>query len=169
LAETPLSIYGAVLSSLVAAWAIYNIWRDRTSLKVELLYGDTTENPQPMYYPRHAFKGSVDLLLVRVQNGRRAVTLRNVSILFQNHTVIHFYGVDSTLPSRLEEGQRFMGTYPLKQFQEEFKQIWKQPPWWAFWGINAWTFIETDGGKDFKKGLPKDVIRLLLQNDQVVR
>jgi hypothetical protein len=171
LVDTFLAIYGAVLSSLVATWAIYSVLRDRTSLKVEVLYGLSEEilgNPQIRWYPRHLIKGSAEFLLVRIQNGRRPVTLRNVSILFQDQTATSCSGIDSTLPIRLEEGQQFIGAYPLMGFQERFKQTWKQPPWWAFWGINAWTFVETDGGRNFKKRLPKDVIGVLLQEDQVV-
>ena len=145
--------------------------RDRTSLKVEVLYGLSEEilgNPQIRWYPRHLLKGSAEFLLVRVQNGRRPVTLRNVSILFQDNTATSCSGIVTTLPIRLEEGQQFIGVYPLRGSRRGLNKLGSNRLGGAFWCINAWTSVETDGGRNFKKGLPKDVIGVLLQDDQVV-
>ena len=153
-----MSVYAALVATIVGAWTVYGIWRDRVFIKIKVSYTYGSGRWQRS----SAFKGNeVDQhtrIVVRATVGRRPVPLSDGGILSRDGTHFEFEwaigGGRAPSPGTVDAGQFFELTATLDQIHEAWKELTIELPIWAYW--------ETEAGQVCKSKLPKEVQRVLL-------
>jgi hypothetical protein len=124
------SIYAALVATIVGAWTVYAIWRDRSSIKIVVRYGY-------IKYPRSgpslllstAFKRDevsedTRLVITARNTGRRPVVLSQGGLQYKDGTQHGFTGEggDKQYPMRLDEGRSGNTWTSLKSIQGRLKR-----------------------------------------------
>ena len=156
-----ISLYAGIVATANVAWTAYGTWRDRTALKIDVVFGNERASasvPYRLTSPdlERVWVGEDTQLIVRAGNvGRRPVTLTAGGLKLRD-TNFTFSGEGlgrNRLPYRLEEGQSFDLWAYLGPVQDRVRENRTNSPIWAYW--------DSEAGKVYKSKLPKRVRRVL--------
>jgi len=161
-----LSIYAASVSTIVAAWSIFSIWRDRSSVTVDILLGKL-EQCRAFNRPAQLITGrNVDdlntlgegppVVVVKARNvGRRPVHLSEGGLWFRDGTTFHFSGEigNYTLPKKLDEGQSGNAWALLRQVRWQLNNTGRK--------LRVWVYCRSEAGRAYKSKVPKRIVKLL--------
>lgn len=156
-----LAIYAAVVSTMVAVWTVYGIWRDRTSIQIAVRYG-YVKNPNGRPYLLQSPEFKVDeitadtrLVLTARNTGRRQVILDDGGIRYKNGNGFAFTGNgwDKTYPIRLAEGESGSTATNLHSLANRTRKGEIKHPMWAY--------FKSQAGKEYKSRIPKRIIQNL--------
>ena len=147
-----LSIYAAVISTLVGAWVIYGVWRDRDALKLDVLFGyvDITKNPPVFLTTPHRRNVSDDdtRIVLRARNtGRRPLSLAAGG--FRHRITLTIFSGDGSIdyPIILTEGREGVTWSRLSTVKRTLKK--DNNPLIAY--------FESESGHTYKGKIPRAI------------
>lgn len=151
-----LSIYAAVISTLVGGWAIYGIRRDRDSLKVEVQFGylkGTRDRPFFLTTP-HREEASDDethIVLHAVNTGRRPISLTGGGFYYRDTRTIFSGDGAKQYPMTLTEGRSGRTSVLLSNLKQSFRES----------GAPIGTYFDSESGRTYKGKIPKAIIEAI--------
>jgi len=157
------SIYAALVATIVGAWTVYGIWRDRSSIKIVVRYGyirNASRGPyllQSKAFNRDEVSEDTRLVITARNTGRRPVVLSQGGLRYRGTTQYAFTGEgwDKQYPMRLGEGESGDTWDSLKSIQARHKREGRKPPIWAY--------FRTEAGKTYKSKVPQRMVRVLFE------
>ena len=157
-----MSIYAALLATIVGAWNAYGIWRDRASIKIDVVFGYVMSSPSgevlltsPNFDTDNVANDT--RLVVRARNiGRRPLYLYKGGLSFRSGTPLGFMGdgLGKTFPMTLAEGQSGVTWTYLHSIQETLRSGGIKPPIWAYY--------ESEAGRLYKSKISTQTVKVLL-------
>jgi len=157
-------IYASIVATIVAAWTVFGIWRDRSAVKIQIRYGYIEQvGERPYLRSSTAFLSEkVDantLVLIEATNiGRRSVVLRSGGLLFKDSSSRLWFsgdGLAKQYPMRLAEGENGSTSTRLSSLQSRFKsEGWKSP---------MWGYFTSEAGKTYKVKVSRRMVKVFLE------
>jgi hypothetical protein len=157
------SIYAALVATIVGSWTVYGIWRDRSSIRIVVRYGYIRNARSGPYlrvstaFKRDEVSENTRPVITARNTGRRPVLLSQGGFRYRSSTQHAFTGEgwDKQYPIRLEEGQSGDTWTSLKSMQVRLKREGIKPPIWAY--------FQTESGKTYKSKVPRRMARVLFE------
>ena len=158
-----LSIYASLVATTVGCWTAYGIWRDRSSVKIDVRFGYVSNRSGRPYLrvtpdvaANEIAMSDTRLVLTARNTGRRPMHLSVGGLRFRDGTQIAFMGegLGKTFPMSLEEGKSGDTWSYLNPTRERLKREGIKPPVWAY--------FQTEAGKRYKSKVPKSILKVIL-------
>ena len=159
---TAVAVYAAMVATGSATWTVFNTWRDRASIGVEVMlrYSESHQRRSYILTISHLKSDEIDdqtrILIVARNRGRRPVFLRGggFKLTGGKHLLFGGDGLGKNLSKKLDEGESFDTWTYLKEIQERLRRDSIRLPIWAYWA--------TEAGQVYTKKLPKRLLAELL-------
>ncbi len=160
------SIYAGVIATIVGAWTVYGIRRDRSSIKIGVQYGyirTPGRGPYVLYsneFKREEISETTRLVITARNTGRRPVLLSQGGLRSRGDIKHAFTGDgwDKQYPIRLDEGESGSTWISLTVIREGLRRDGEMPPFWAY--------FQAESGKTYKSKVPRMMARVLLDESE---
>ena len=154
----PLSIYAAVISTLVGAWAIYGVWRDRDHLKIDVRFsyiGGTLMQAYRLTTPNRRdipVEGTRIVLTAR-NTGRRPISLDSGGFQYKGFQTTFVGDGTKQYPIVLAEGRSGETWVDLSALTESLSRE----------GIPTRAYFRSESGRTYRGQIPSEIIQAIRQ------
>ena len=141
-----LTIYAAVVASGALGWKIYDIWRDRSHIKVGITFAI------PIYGGRLSTKQCISL--TAMNKGRRPVTISGAGLNLSNGMHFAYIPYPNEFPRRLNEGESHDVFFEEDVLRQDLKEQGPNV-------VIRCAYFRDQTDRYYKQKLPKKVARVL--------
>ncbi len=157
------AIYAALAATIVGCWTAYGVWRDRSSMKIDVRFGYVIAagghpylKVSPDVVPEEIFEENTRLVITARNTGRRPIHLSGGGLRYKDGTQTGFMGegLGKTFPLSLDEGKSGDTWSYLSRTRKRLIREGIKPPIWAY--------FQTEAGRTYKSKVSKKIVKVLL-------